>query len=293
MNGKKYKIVLIGNTSDFTIANALLKRFEIIAGVVDERASNRQRQRQYLRENAIQELSFDEAMNLNTDCYLILFYSKLIDKKYLGTKKILNLHGGVLPKYRGFSSNLIALLNNEKSLGYTLHIIDEGMDSGDILATFEVENDLDSMVEDLIAKIKDKVVAQMPNIIQKYLDGKLIPTPQEHKFCVYSTSLRASDGEIRDWNQPSSHIYNLFRIFGGQNGSGVYFWHKGQRYQITKMSMRKEVAKYMGIAGAVVFIGGGGNSLWIKTKDTVICIDEVRLDGKIVSNFVKIGTRLG
>ena len=108
------KIILIGNHSNEKLANSLLGKFEIIAGVVDTKASNCNKQKEWLYKNQIKEISLECAMNMNPDIYLILVYNLLIDKDHIKPKKILNLHGGLLPKYRCFSSNLIAILNNEK-----------------------------------------------------------------------------------------------------------------------------------------------------------------------------------
>ena len=283
-------VILIGIHNNRKIAECILNNFNVIAGIVDKKASNQEFQKSFFKENNIKEVSFEEAMQMSPDLYLILIFNSLIDEKYLKNKKILNLHGGLLPKYRGRSGNLIAILNNEEFVGYTLHLIDEGMDSGDIISTFKVKNDINLTAEELIAQINEKIIKELPETIKKYVNGEITPESQAGKPYIYTTSLRPENGIITDWNIDSMYLYNLFRIYGGKNGSGLYFYHKDKKYRIRKMSLCGEISPYIGIPGVVTCIKN--NSVFVKTKDTCISIDEITLDDIIIENLFKIGVRL-
>lgn len=267
-------LILIGNQGNGEIADCLNENFNIIAGVVDCYSPHQTMQENYLKNKNIKIVSFEEAMKIKTDYYFIISYYKIIPQKYIIKNKIMNLHGGILPKYRGMSSNLLAILNDEKELGYTLHFIDDGMDSGDIISIFKIQNDLNLMAEELLFKIKQKVIQELPKKIKEFANGKIKLLSQKNKKFIYSSRLFAKDGEILNWNQNSLDLYHLFRIFGGKNGSGFYCFFKGEKYKIGKVILPKQCLNFKGIPSSVIFSGGGGD-FWIKTLDNALILQNV------------------
>lgn len=288
----KNKIVIIGNTKDCKIVKTLLNDFDIIAGVVDY--NNNQDfiniQKNFLEENNIKEIKLEDIENIEADIFFITVYSKLIPYKIIKNKFILNLHGGILPKYRGRSGNLIALLNNEKFLGYTLHRIDEGMDSGDIYKIFSVENNGIDFVEDIINRIIEKTIKEIPQTFKDIIDKKILPQKQETEY-IYTTPLKKEDGFI-NWNLTSQQLFNFYRIYCGKHGSGLFFNYKNKTFRIKKMSLSHEIPNYFGISGCITYLND--NELYVKTLDNCIIIKELELDGKNVDikKTFKIGMRL-
>ena len=96
-----------------------LNRFIVDANLSDDEIE-KDRERFFLE--GLNEYSFSDIEN----------YTKLIESDLLDKYLFVNIHGGILPKWRGFSANLWALLNGEKKVGYTVHRIRKGMDCGEI-----------------------------------------------------------------------------------------------------------------------------------------------------------------
>ena len=287
------KLILIGNTSNQAIAEELVKNFDIVAGIVDEKCSQNSinKQREFLQRNNIPETTLELSKKITADAYIILTYNRIIPEDYIKNRLFLNLHGGILPKYRGRSGNLIALLNNEKYLGYTLHKINENMDKEPIYHIFKIKNNKNEFVEDLIDKNMKKTSLEISNIINKILNKKIKPIPQKGNY-IYTTPLIPSDGIISCWDKPSDYFLNLYRIYGGKSGSGLYFKYKNENYKITKLSPCPNIESYIGICGGIVYTKG--SSFWVKTKDTCISIDEVKKDGILIETgkLFRIGMRL-
>jgi methionyl-tRNA formyltransferase len=108
---------------------------------------------------------------------------------------------------------------------------------------------------------------------------------------VYCSKFRPVDGVITDWNQTTEMLLRRFYVFAPPLGTGLKFQFKGRVYDIMKLSAVKGFATSVGIPGGVVYKQGG--SVWIKTKDTAISLDEIMCDGQMVSaeQFI-IGQRL-
>lgn len=291
----KKKLIIIGNTKDCDIGKALLGSsiYDIVGGIIDSRENPEVQQghRNFLKEHGIKEMSFDEMLEAKPDAAIILTYSRVIPPKYVNAIKILNIHGGLLPKYRGLNASSWAIINNEKEVGYTLHLIDEDLDSGPIYHKFAVEIEEDEKFGDARNKIRNLICKEIRDIVEKILLNQIEPQSQEGCDYIYTMPFRKSDGKI-DWQTETQYIYNLYRVFGFPYGTGIYFTYKDKTYEATRISRVTNICNYVGICGAVV--NKKGNSIWVKTKDTLISVDEVRCDNEVFrpSEIFKIGNRL-
>lgn len=291
----KKKLVIIGNTKNCDIGSALLESeiYDIVGGIIDskESESTQQIHRAFLKENNIAELEWETLLAQKPDMAIIITYSKVIPKKYLEALPILNIHGGLLPKYKGSNCSCWAILNGEKEVGYTLHKIDEGLDTGPIYYRFVVPISAEQKFGDVHAKIRKQVCDKIKGLVEDILLDKLKPQSQEGEPYIYTTPLRKEDGKIK-WTDTSDYIYNLYRVFGAPYGSGIYFSYKDKVYEATKISKVPNIIQYIGACGGVVNVKN--HSIWVKTGDTLISIDEIKKDDQLFapSSIFKIGNRL-
>jgi methionyl-tRNA formyltransferase len=120
-----------------------------------------------------------------------------------------NVHPGKLPWYRGRSSVHWAIINNEGELGVTVHLMNDGIDTGDIL----VQRTLPILWEDTYGSMMTKLRAVVPGIVIEAVDGltagTIHPTPQPPLGSYYG--VRRSGDEWIDWRQSSLRIYNTIR----------------------------------------------------------------------------------
>lgn len=242
----------------------------------------------------LKEYSFSEIDELNPDLILVPYYTKLIKSSLINKYLFINIHSGILPKWRGFNSNCWAILNGEKQVGYTMHRIRKGMDSGEIykIIAVEVKNDIPYInLRDMIQK---KLCKELEVILCGILDGNIKPISVPSTDVVYNCSLRPSDGEIRDWNNDTAYFLRLMQVFGAPPfGTGVKMYIDGQEYIILKMKRSEGIASSIGITGSVVN-KYDDKSVLIKTRDTAVRVFKLQLEGKIIypGDKLMIGKRL-
>jgi len=149
---------------------------------------------------------------LAPDILFSFYYRNIIKPAILEIppKGCLNLHGSLLPKYRGRSPINWAILKGEKQSGATLHYMTPRPDDGDIVCQTNVdisENDTARTVFDKVSSASEKMLT---DILPKIKAGIAPRIPQDHNQATYYGGRRPQDGEI-DWNAANTEIRNLVR----------------------------------------------------------------------------------
>lgn len=287
-------LIIIGNTNNHDIANSLLKNknINILAGVVDTFSKDIEiAQRKYLQENNIKEISFKEIRRYHPEICLMLTYNKIVPVKYFENTLLLNIHGGILPKWRGASTNAWAIINGENEVGYSLHEANHILDGGDIYYIYKSKIKPNEKYGEIIPKLRKGMIENLPNVLLKIKQKKLKPISQENASFLYTPRLRKEDGMI-NWNKKSSYIYNLFRVMGTPYGTGIYFIYRGKNYEITSMSLVNTCPNYIGIPGAIVLVEK--DCMYVKTLDNIIKINGISCNEKNINiqEYFKSGIRL-
>ncbi len=155
---------------------------------------------------------FDFIKNIKVDIIASINYLFLIEEDIINhpDKMAFNIHGSLLPKYRGRTPHVWAIINDEKETGITAHKIEVGCDTGDIIEQIRIpiEND------DTGAKVLSKYAAKYFPLIKKVLnkigqnDFNLIP--QDENKATYFGKRTPKDGEI-NWNWQRARIRNWVR----------------------------------------------------------------------------------
>ena len=170
-------------------------------------------QPQSLKDEAIMPLLCE----LTPDLIVVVAYGKLLPRYILDFPKYgcINLHGSLLPKYRGSAPIQHAVLNGDKITGVTTMLMNEGMDTGDILLKKELvieENDTSESVFDKLSAIGSELLSET---IKALADGTVTPVPQDESEATYAPPIRKDDAKI-SWDMSSDKILNLIR--------GSYSW---------------------------------------------------------------------
>ncbi len=151
------------------------------------------------------------------DLAIVAQYGLMIPKHIIESPKygIINVHTSLLPHYRGASPIQSALIAGEKKTGVTIMLMDEGMDTGPILAQEEIMIDPDDTYESLDKKMailgRDLLLKTVPG----YCMGNINPQPQDSNSATICKKLDRDDGRV-DWEKPAQELYNLYR--------GLYPW---------------------------------------------------------------------
>ncbi len=271
---------------------SLKGRFEIVGVILDyERRSKFPFFYDFLTSQNLGVYSFEDRKRMGHDGTVVINYNKIIEIDEL--TPILNIHMGLLPVYRGNNANAWALLNGDRRVGYTLHEVSEVLDGGKIYYTFGYEIPDGETYFHAKNAINNDIRTKLPMIIQDVLDGKIMGTSQEKERFVYAAKLLPEDGIIADWNLETAAIVNRNMIFSRPLGTGLKLLHEGTLLEISKLSTIPNYLKSTGIPGAVVLKNADG-SVWVKTKDTAISLDELVKDGQAIkpADIFKIGQRL-
>lgn len=293
-----YKILYIGRPIE-SIVQVLKESasLDLLGYILDKNLPENKinNDKKIFRSYDLHEYNFADIDVVKPDLVLVPNYSRLIKASLIDRYTFVNIHGGILPKWRGFSSNLWALLNGEKKVGYTVHRIRSGMDNGEIYRIIDIDVQDDVKFIDLRKNIIDKLCNQLENILIGIIDGSLQPVEQKENDIVYNCKLNPDDGIVWDWDKPSRYFIGLWQIFSyPPYGTGMKVFIHDKLYYVTKITQEPEIAVSMGISGAVVNMYEDGSVL-IKTQDTAVRIYEfMDMEKKrmLPCKLLKIGQRL-
>lgn len=152
---------------------------------------------------------------LAPDVMITCAYGQILSQEILDIAPlgVLNVHGSVLPKYRGSAPIQRALINGEKKTGVTIMKTDIGMDTGAILSMEELEINDDDYVGDLYEKLSCVGADLLIKTLDGYLSGKIIPVPQNDALATQAPPLKKEEAYL-DFTRSAESVRNVIRGFG-------------------------------------------------------------------------------
>jgi methionyl-tRNA formyltransferase len=206
-------------------------------------------------------------------------------------KAFINCHAGKLPKYRGRNVVNWAIISGESHIGLTVHHIDAGVDSGDIILqrTFPIldSDDYGSVLVKLIEACP-VLVSEVLSLIDSGADQRI---PQDHSQATYYTG-RANGDEWIDWEASSEDIFNKVRAIT-RPGPGATTKSNDRLLIVWKSRYDPGWPRYRAQAGAVIGISESGFPI-VKTGDSTLELIEYEFSGsEEIKPELKIGSRLG
>ncbi len=171
---------------------------------------------------------------IRPDAILVVAYGRIIPKWMLDLPRLgnLNLHGSLLPKYRGAAPIQWAIANGEPATGATTMRLDEGLDTGDILLQREMPLAPSMTSEDVFPLLAEMGADLMMETLRELDAGRLTPRPQDHSRATLAPILSREDGRI-DFSQPAMTIYNRWRGF--QPWPGAWTTLGGKKLAVHRM----------------------------------------------------------
>ncbi len=168
--------------------------------------------------------------NLNPDLIVVCSYKYVIPGAIFNIPKFrtVNIHPSFLPQYRGQHVINWAIINGEKETGVTVHFIDEGIDTGDIINQKKVQ----IMFEDTAKTLHDRIYCEACELIQHVFnnilnENTLSAKKQDNSKASYFRPRNPGDGII-DWGKDGIEIYNLIRALV-KPWPGAYSYIKGKK----------------------------------------------------------------
>jgi len=140
-----------------------------------------------------------------------------------------NVHASLLPRWRGAAPVAHVILAGDEETGVTLIKMDEGVDTGSILAQESTTIEVDDTTETLRARLAELGAQLLVEVLPAYVDGDLTPRPQPGVGITYAPQLKKTDGEI-DWSQPAEQVDRMVRAYTPWP-SAYTFW-QGRRLRV-------------------------------------------------------------
>ncbi len=191
------------------------------------------------------------------DYIFVIGLSQLIDKRILSipTEGVVGFHPTPLPKYRGRAAMVWQVLLGVHETKCTLFMIDEGMDSGDIIGQEDYVIDDDDYAEDVGEKLLDALRRLCNKTLRQIMDGTVIRRPQNDEEASYLLIRRPEDGLI-DWKLPVKDIHRLIRAVS-RPYPGAYGMYDGNHQIIIWKAEIQENRNIIGIPGQICRMGEG------------------------------------
>ena len=154
----------------------------------------------------------DRIREARPDLLFSFYYRSMLKKEILGVPPLgaMNLHGSLLPKYRGRAPVNWVLVKGETETGVTLHFMEEKPDAGDIVGQAAVPIAFDDTARTLFGKMEDAASRLLAGLLPRIAEGEIPRRPNDIAHGSYFGGRRPEDGRI-DWSRPAAEIYNLVR----------------------------------------------------------------------------------
>ena len=181
----------------------------------------------------------------------------------------INVHGSLLPKYRGAGPIQWALINGETETGITTMLMDEGMDTGAMLLQESMSIGPDDTAGTLSPRLAELGGRLLIRTLVQLKAGALTPRPQDHSRATLAPLLKKEDGLI-DWTMSATSIVN--RIRGLTPWPGAYTFLKADRWTIWRVSAITEPTT----APPGRIVGSGKDGIRVATGDGTLAIHELQ-----------------
>ena len=184
---------------------------------------------------------------LKADLAIVVAYGQIIPKNFLTlTKKgFINIHGSILPKWRGAAPIQRSIMNLDEEVGLSIMKIVEELDSGPVCNYYKIKLDHNNNTQEISEKLSLLAAEKILDDVDNILEDKAKFVEQDHSKATYAKKINKIEGQL-NWNN------NAPSIIGKINGlfpfPGAFFNFKGERYKVLKA----EIGNGLGKAGEVL-----------------------------------------
>lgn len=242
------------------------------------------------------ESFLDELRAYRADVFLVAAYGRILTPAILGLPRLgcINVHGSILPKYRGAAPIQTAILRGERQAGVTIMQMDAGLDTGDMLRIGSLDIGDQDTSATLIPRLAELGGRLLLEVLAQAAAGNLTPSKQDDAQATLAPPLRKEDGKI-DWQQPARAISCQIRAL--DPWPNAFTLVNGRQCKLFRPTVLAETSPEP--PGTVV--RADKNGLVVACGQGLLAIDELQAEGKkrmpvqafLLGHPLPPGTRLG
>lgn len=219
----------------------------------------------------------DFLAGLRPDLIVVAAYAQILPASILDLPRYgcLNIHGSLLPRWRGASPIHAAILAGDTLAGVSIMGMEPSMDTGPVLGQSATRVEPEDTTPALEGRLALMGAALLLSVLPCYLAGSSVPVPQEHEKASYAPLIRKEDGLI-DWKLPATRIWRQIRAY--QPWPGSYSYHQGRRLRLLS-------ARPLGAGpgrlepGRVILSEAGRGGLAVATGDGALLLGTMAPEG--------------
>ena len=226
-----------------------------------------------------QRRTIETLASLKPQAMVVAAYGRILPPEMLRVPPlgVLNVHPSLLPKYRGPSPVMEAILDGESKVGVTVMLLDEGMDTGPVLAQKETDVFPEEATDQLTRRLFALGGDLLAEVLPAWEAGEIKPVPQSEDEASVTRLHNRKDGEL-DWSLSAEYLARLLRAHHPWPGCFTYW--EGRLLKVIRGRALEEDA-VGAVKGQVVAPGkAGGYTAGVATGKGVLILDEVQLEGR-------------
>lgn len=219
--------------------------------------------------------------NYKFDLIVTAAYGQIVGTKllYYPKYKSINVHGSLLPKYRGGAPIQRSIINGDNKTGITIMYMAKGMDSGDILAQKEINIDLNDNSDSVFEKLAILGASMINNVINDLVNDKITPIKQNNEEVTYAYNISHEEELLEFYNLDNIQIYNKIR--GLSTNPGAYFKVNGFAIKVYESILSDDTTSYE--PSTICDVKKDSFSISCK-NNTVISFKVIKPEGKGIMN---------
>ena len=217
--------------------------------------------------------AMDQLKSWDPELIVVAAFGQILRKEVLDLPRYgcINVHGSLLPRWRGAAPVQACLLAGDKETGITIMKMDPGVDTGPILSQRYLPISDEDTGGSLLAKMAPLGAELLLETLPRYLGGELTPRPQNEEGATYAPMLKKEDGRL-DFNQPAVILERRVRAF--QPWPGTWFEWNGAPLKVLRSHVSND--KSPGVGHHLVVEGNPA----LGTKEGILILEEVQPAGK-------------
>ena len=226
--------------------------------------------------NVNEKTNLAELAALQADLFVVVAYGQFLSRALLAIPPLgaVNIHGSLLPAYRGAAPIHRAILNGEKESGVSIMYLDAGMDSGDVILSRAIpidENETTGGLHDKLCRLGTELLLEA---LRRIENGQATRTPQDPTAATFAPMLQKEDERV-DWSRSAQAVHNQIR--GLNPYPGAYTFYQGKRLKLWE-SRVDEIPGPAAEAGQVLALGP--EAFWVRCGGGCLRLLTVQPEGK-------------